>query len=76
MLNGRFRGGWTTRHYGQPQNAVHTIQMEITQQAYLEHEHAPWNYDKKKSANLRVVLKKILDALTEHAFKMKKEIKP
>ena len=76
VLNGRFRGGWTTRHYGQPQNGVHAIQMEIAQQAYLEHEHAPWNYDAAKSAKLRIVLTQILDHLADHALEMKKEMKP
>lgn len=28
ILNGRFKGGWTTRHYGKPQSGVHAIQME------------------------------------------------
>jgi len=35
VLNGRFRGGWTTRHYGRPQDGVHAIQMEIAMRAYL-----------------------------------------
>ena len=76
VLNGRFRGGWTTRHYGQPQNSVHAIQMEIAQQTYLEHEYAPWNYDTAKATKLRVVLTHILDALADHVLKMKKEVKP
>ena len=75
VLNGRFRGGWTTRHYGQPQNGVHAIQMEIAQRAYLEDEHAPWNYSAKKSALLRPLLKRILGALADHASTMKKEAK-
>src|SRR5690606_13931433 len=25
ILNGRFRGGWTTRHYGRPEQGVHAI---------------------------------------------------
>ena len=35
VLNGRFRGGWTTRHYGRPADGVHAIQMEIAMRAYL-----------------------------------------
>jgi formiminoglutamase len=35
ILNGRFRGGWTTRHYGQPARGVHAIQMEIAMRGYL-----------------------------------------
>ena len=30
VLNGRFKGGWTTRHYGRP-DGVHAIQMELAQ---------------------------------------------
>ena len=65
VLNGRFRGGWTTRHYGKPQENVHAIQMEITQSAYLETESAPFAYSKSKAAKLRPVLATILKALAE-----------
>ena len=27
VLNGRFKGGWTTRHYGHPEEGLHAIQM-------------------------------------------------
>jgi formiminoglutamase len=40
VLNGRFRGGWTTRHYGRPANGVHAIQMELAMRGYMtEPEH-------------------------------------
>ncbi|MEK6217385.1 MAG: N-formylglutamate deformylase, partial [Boseongicola sp.] len=35
VVNGRFKGGWTTRHYGQPGNGIHAIQMELAQRAYM-----------------------------------------
>jgi len=35
VVNGRFRGGWTTRHYGQPGSGVHAIQMELAMRGYL-----------------------------------------
>lgn len=73
VLNGRFRGGWTTRHYGQPQTGVHAIQMEIAQAAYLEAEQAPWTYSQVKAQTLRPVLKNILDALAAAAQAMKKD---
>ena len=55
VLNGRFKGGWTTRHYGQPKEGVHAIQMEIAQRAYME-EAAPWDLDFDKAARLTAVL--------------------
>lgn len=35
VLNGRFRGGWTTRHYGRPRSGCHAVQMELAIRAYL-----------------------------------------
>lgn len=63
VLNGRFRGGWTTRHYGQPKRGVHAIQMEIAQSAYLEQEAPPWHCDPAKLEPLRAFLKQLLTAL-------------
>ncbi|MCV2868063.1 N-formylglutamate deformylase [Defluviimonas sp. WL0002] len=60
VLNGRFKGGWTTRHYGQPRQSVHAIQMELAQRAYLSAEHAPWAYDAARAEPLRAVLGAIL----------------
>ncbi|MGD9584548.1 MAG: N-formylglutamate deformylase [Lysobacterales bacterium] len=35
-VNGRFKGGYITRHYGRPEQGVHAIQMEIAQCNYLD----------------------------------------
>lgn len=35
VLDGRFKGGWTTRHYGQPEKGIHAIQMELAQRGYM-----------------------------------------
>lgn len=56
ILNGRFKGGWTTRHYGDPARGVHAVQMEIAQSAYLEAEAPPFTLSDHKSARLRLVL--------------------
>lgn len=63
VLNGRFKGGWTTRHYGKPEDHVHAIQLEIAQTAYLETENAPWTYSPGKAAPVREVLRNILSTL-------------
>jgi N-formylglutamate deformylase len=71
VLNGRFKGGWTTRHYGKPDTGVHAIQMELAQSAYLTTEAAPFAYDEDKAAKLRVVLSEILHRLEELAPRLK-----
>lgn len=63
VLNGRFKGGWTTRHYGQPGQGVHAIQMELAQSTHLETEAPPFAYDEQKAEALRVPLKEILTRL-------------
>lgn len=68
VANGRFKGGWTTRHYGRPEDGVHAIQMEIAQSAYLAAESEPFAYDKTRAEKLRAVLRPILAGLEARAF--------
>ena len=35
VVNGRFKGGWTTRHYGHPENGIHAVQMELALRGYI-----------------------------------------
>ena len=60
VFNGRFRGGWTTRHYGRPAENVHAIQMELAQRTHLATEAQPFLYDDTKATALRRVLSQIL----------------
>ncbi|WP_417728745.1 N-formylglutamate deformylase [Roseovarius sp.] len=55
VTNGRFRGGWTTRHYGRPEAGFHAIQMELAQACYML-ETPPWTYDTERATRLRAVL--------------------
>lgn len=67
VLNGRFRGGWTTRHYGQPEHGVHAIQMELAQISHLATEEPPFALHPDKATHLRLTLTKIVSALAEIA---------
>jgi formiminoglutamase len=74
VVNGRFRGGWTTRHYGQPEQGVHAIQMEIAMRAYLREPEGlsrspdwPPPYDPEYAAPLRTDLARILAAALDFA---------
>lgn len=64
VLNGRFKGGWTTRHYGQPEQGVHAVQMELAQSTYM-HEAPPWDYDPARADRLRAHLAAILETLSD-----------
>ena len=44
VVNGRFKGGWITRHHGRPAHGVHALQMELAFRAYL-HEPATLSPD-------------------------------
>jgi formiminoglutamase len=63
VLNGRFRGGWTTRHYGRPPEGVHAVQMELAQSTYLVDEAPPWRVDRQKADRLRAHLREMLSRL-------------
>ncbi len=67
VLNGRFRGGWTTRHYGRPEEGVHAIQMELAQCTHLEQEAPPFAYDTAKAERLREALRSVLRSLVDAA---------
>lgn len=75
ILNGRFRGGWTTRRYGRPQDGVHAVQMELAQSTHLESEALPFAYDESKAGKLRVHLGAILKRLEEIALSMKSGVR-
>ncbi|MEM9105710.1 MAG: N-formylglutamate deformylase [Pseudomonadota bacterium] len=63
IVNGRFKGGWTTRHYGRPQEDVHAIQMELSQISHLTAEAPPFDLDPAKADRLRKVLGSILSGI-------------
>jgi N-formylglutamate deformylase len=74
VTDGRFRGGYTTRHYGRPRDGVHAVQMELACRAYLrepagEVDSASWPcaYDEAFAAPLRAVLARVLAACLEFA---------
>ena len=67
VVNGRFKGGWTTRHYGRPEDNFHAIQMELAQSTHLVSETLPFDYDPSKAERLRVHLKTILTTLRDVA---------
>lgn len=62
IVNGRFKGGYTTRHYGDPANAIHAVQLELAQSTYMD-QHHPFTYRAPKAERLQRVLRSLLNAL-------------
>jgi N-formylglutamate amidohydrolase len=62
VVNGRFKGGYVTRRYGDPARAVHALQLEIAQECYMD-EAPPYAWDARRSAPLIDVLERLVSAL-------------
>ncbi len=69
IVNGRFKGGYITRHYGRPAGNVHAIQMELACRGYLKECNGPvdekgWpvGYDANTAAPMRAALTQVLNA--------------
>ena len=65
VLNGRFKGGYITRHYGNPAAGIQAVQLEMAWRCYLD-EDKPEQYEPVQAARLievlRVVVRELLRA--------------
>lgn len=68
VVNGRFKGGFITRHFGQPDGGVHALQMELSNRGYMREpegkgtpETWPVPYDAEYAAPIRATLTNILE---------------
>ncbi len=68
VVNGRFRGGYITRHYGDPGAGIHAVQLEIAQRVYMDERTK--TFDAEKARNLRDTLRAMLSAYLETAKDM------
>ena len=68
VVNGRFKGGWITRHYGDPARGIHAVQMELAIRGYAD-EAGPWppHWDPEHAAPLQTKLQAILNTCLDFA---------
>lgn len=74
VVNGRFKGGYITRHHGNPLKGVHALQMEIACRGYLQEPQGksepgnwPVAYDPEFAAPIRAQLTEILETALDWA---------
>jgi N-formylglutamate deformylase len=66
VLDGRFTGGYITRHYGEPARGIHAVQLEMTQSSYMQ-EARPFDYLPEAAARVRPHLRRMLEAMLAFA---------
>jgi len=63
VVNGRFKGGFITRHYSQPSQGINTMQLEIAMRSYMDESSLKPSFDHNKAQSLRVLLKSMMQCL-------------
>ncbi len=64
VVNGRFKGGYVTRRYGEPARGIHALQLEMAQSCYMD-ESPPWRWSADAAGALTSVLQRLVAALLE-----------
>jgi formiminoglutamase len=62
VINGRFKGGYITRNYGDPARGIHAVQLELAQRTYMR-EALPFDFIEPQADKVRPVLKRFVETL-------------
>jgi N-formylglutamate deformylase len=60
ISNGRFKGGYITRHYAKPDAGIHAFQLELSQSAYMDESMTV--FDAKKAAPVQALIERMMFA--------------
>lgn len=66
VLNGRFKGGYITRQYGQPHQHIQAMQLELSQRTYMN-EQRPYDYAEELAGQVQPVIRALLEGFVRHA---------
>ncbi len=62
VVDGRFKGGHITRHYGNPEQGVHAVQLEMCWRAYMD-ETPPYRWSDGRAAEVTPLLSELVQAM-------------
>jgi N-formylglutamate deformylase len=65
VIDGRFKGGHITRHYGDPAGGVHAVQLEMCWRAYMADEAEPRRWDPSQASAITPLLRALLETLRD-----------
>ncbi|HEY0180835.1 MAG TPA: N-formylglutamate amidohydrolase, partial [Dokdonella sp.] len=59
VVDGRFKGGYITRHYGRPERGVDAVQLELAQLNYMDED--TFEYLPERAAPTQAVIRALLE---------------
>ena len=59
VVNGRFKGGYITRRYGDPANNIDAVQLEISQCIYMNED--SYVYDDGRATNVQAIIRGLIE---------------
>ncbi len=62
VVDGRFKGGHITRHFGRPQNGIHAVQLEMCWRAYMD-ETPPCRWHEERAAGVTPLLRQLVQTM-------------
>ena len=68
VLNGRFKGGFITRNYGNPKNSIHAMQLELAQRSYMDEQ--SMRYDEVAAKRVGNVMEEMLNEFVTKALRL------
>ena len=66
VVDGRFKGGYITRHYGQPEVGIHAVQLEMCWRCYMD-EAPPYAWSETRAAQVQPLLLQLVQAMLRFA---------
>ena len=64
VVDGRFKGGHITRHFGKPQEGIHAVQLEMCWRAYMD-ELPPYRWHAERAASVTPLLRALVRVMLD-----------